>query len=81
MGRDAALHDAAQREVLPPSNLWVLWTAVQVVCALLLIAFAVGWLLVRFRPRGGLGLVLLAVVLVVGSRALWRFGRFLGARR
>jgi hypothetical protein len=83
MGREAALHDAAEREapVGNVGNAWVLWMAVQIVCALLFLAFVGGFVFLRVRPPGGLWLVVLAVVLVVGARALWRFAAFLDRRR
>jgi hypothetical protein len=72
MGRDAALHDAATREATATTGA-IVWTAVQVVCALCFVLFVAALLLGRARPPGGLGLVLLTVVLVIGARALWRF--------
>lgn len=80
MGREAALHDAAERERKETWG-WAIWMAVQIVCALLFVGFLIALLFLRARPPAGLVLVPLAIVLFVGGRALWRLAEHVAARR
>jgi ribosomal protein L40E len=83
MGRDAALHDAAERDAreAPVGNAWVLWMSIQVVCAVLFVVVVCGIVFLRIRPPGGVALAILAVILFVGAHALWRFVSFLRRKR
>jgi ribosomal protein L40E len=83
MGRDAALHDAAERDAreVPVGNAWVLWMSIQIVCAVLFVVVMAGVIFLRIRPPGGIALAILGVILFVGAHALWQFVGFLRRRR